>query len=73
MEKSRYKKTVVYDPLKSETYRALVEDQYAGDSKLQEVVPAQPRAFYPNRVVPGKVSFFNLSISREFTRIYTKF
>jgi len=48
-----YKRTVVYDPLKSETYRALVEDQYALD-KLQEVPVSQPKTFHPNRLVPGK-------------------
>lgn len=49
-----YKKTVVYDPMKSETFRALQESAYAYE-KVQEVAaPAQPRVFMPNRVVPGK-------------------
>lgn len=54
--KNSYKKTVVYDPLKSETYRALQEDAFYGD-KLQEVTtPIQQKTFHPNRLVPGKVS-----------------
>ncbi|KAG5678488.1 hypothetical protein PVAND_008157 [Polypedilum vanderplanki] len=49
-----YKKTVVYDPMKSETFRAVQENLYTND-KVQEVVtPAQPRVFMPNRLVPGK-------------------
>lgn len=55
-----YKKTVVYDPLKSETYRFLQEQEtsYAGQQgPVQEVTnPIQPRVFQPNRLVPGKVS-----------------
>lgn len=48
-----YKKTVVYDPLKSETYKALQESTYGGP--VQEVAqPAQPRVFQPNKLVPGK-------------------
>lgn len=47
-----YKKTVVFDPSKSETYRALQEGVGEG---LQEVTtPIQPRAFHGNRMVPGK-------------------
>lgn len=47
-----YKKTVVFDPSKSETYRALQEGVGEG---LQEVTtPVQPRAFHGNRMVPGK-------------------
>lgn len=49
-----YKKTVVFDPCKSETYRALQEG--AGEG-LQEVPnPIQPKTFHANRLVPGKVS-----------------
>ena len=48
-----YKKTVVFDPCKSETYRALQEGTGEG---LQEVPnPIQPKTFAPNRLVPGKV------------------
>uniref|UniRef100_A0A182PJY4 ZM domain-containing protein n=1 Tax=Anopheles epiroticus TaxID=199890 RepID=A0A182PJY4_9DIPT len=47
-----YKKTVVFDPCKSETYRALQEGHGEG---LQEVPnPIQPKTFAPNRLVPGK-------------------
>uniref|UniRef100_A0A182NH39 ZM domain-containing protein n=1 Tax=Anopheles dirus TaxID=7168 RepID=A0A182NH39_9DIPT len=47
-----YKKTVVFDPCKSETYRALQEGTGEG---LQEVPnPIQPKTFAPNRLVPGK-------------------
>ncbi|XP_058465903.1 uncharacterized protein LOC131439191 isoform X2 [Malaya genurostris] len=47
-----YKKTVVFDPSKSETYRALQEGVGEG---LQEVnTPIQQRTFQPNRLVPGK-------------------
>ncbi|XP_039433310.1 PDZ and LIM domain protein 7 isoform X1 [Culex pipiens pallens] len=47
-----YKKTVVFDPSKSDTYRALQEG--AGEG-LQEVsAPIQQRTFAPNRLVPGK-------------------
>ncbi|XP_070494843.1 PDZ and LIM domain protein 3 isoform X3 [Chironomus tepperi] len=49
-----YKKTVVYDPMKSETFKALQDSTYV-DGKVHEVAnPAQPRVFMPNRVVPGK-------------------
>ncbi|XP_058836942.1 PDZ and LIM domain protein 3 isoform X6 [Topomyia yanbarensis] len=48
-----YKKTVVFDPSKSETYRALQEG--VGEGQLQEVnTPIQQRTFQPNRLVPGK-------------------
>lgn len=49
-----YKKTVVYDPMKSETFRALQENSYAHEKVHEVSVPAQPRVFMPNRVVPGK-------------------
>lgn len=59
-----YKKTVVYDPLKSETYRFLQEQEtsYAGQQgPVQEVAsPIQPRVFQPNRLVPGKVSWVDV-------------
>lgn len=50
-----YKKTVVYDPLKSETYRALQESSYAHERVQEVAAPVQPRVFQPNRLVPGKV------------------
>ncbi|XP_055612340.1 PDZ and LIM domain protein 4 isoform X1 [Uranotaenia lowii] len=47
-----YKKTVVFDPSKSETYRFLQEGSGEG---LQEVAtPIQPRTFHANRLIPGK-------------------
>lgn len=49
-----YKKTVVYDPMKSETFRALQESAYANEKVHEVAHPAQPRVFMPNRVVPGK-------------------
>lgn len=54
MNDKSYKKTVVYDPLKSETYRAIQENVYIGE-RAQESNPVQPRVFQPNRLVPGKV------------------
>jgi len=48
-----YKKTVVYDPLKSETYRALQENSFAGE-RAHESNPIQPRVFQPNRMIPAK-------------------
>uniref|UniRef100_A0A182X8N8 ZM domain-containing protein n=1 Tax=Anopheles quadriannulatus TaxID=34691 RepID=A0A182X8N8_ANOQN len=51
-QQKHYKKTVVFDPCKSETYRALQEGTGEG---LQEVPnPIQPKTFAPNRLVPGK-------------------
>lgn len=51
-----YKKTVVYDPSKSETYRAIQEEGYGNAEYTHEVtVPVQPKVFHPNRMVPGKV------------------
>ncbi|CRK96113.1 CLUMA_CG009547, isoform C [Clunio marinus] len=49
-----YKKTVVYDPLKSETYRALQESSYTDDRVREVATPVQPKVFQPNRLVPGK-------------------
>lgn len=54
-KKKSYKKTVVYDPLKSETYRALQESSYAHERVQEVTTPVQPRVFQPNRLVPGKV------------------
>ncbi|XP_037940163.1 uncharacterized protein LOC119673023 isoform X11 [Teleopsis dalmanni] len=51
-----YKKTLVFDPSKSETYRAIQEEDYGmNDSTPHEVtVPIQHKVFHPNRLVPGK-------------------
>ncbi|XP_039963314.1 uncharacterized protein LOC126762434 isoform X8 [Bactrocera neohumeralis] len=51
-----YKKTLHFDPSKSETYRAIQEEGYGnGYAPPQEVtVPVQPKVFQPNRLVPGK-------------------
>lgn len=43
-----YKKTVVYDPAKSETYKAL-QDQELGDY-VQEVTPVPSKVFAPVKV-----------------------
>ncbi|XP_046665052.1 PDZ and LIM domain protein 3 isoform X3 [Homalodisca vitripennis] len=44
-----YKKTVVYDPAKSETYKALKESEF-GDT-LQEIpTPVEPKVFSPAKV-----------------------
>ncbi|XP_037905229.1 uncharacterized protein LOC119647941 isoform X9 [Hermetia illucens] len=48
-----YKRTVVYDPSKSETYRAVQEEGY-GDRVTEIPVPVQTKVFHPNRMVPGK-------------------
>ncbi|XP_073970760.1 PDZ_signaling and DUF4749 domain-containing protein Zasp66 isoform X8 [Rhodnius prolixus] len=46
-----YKKTVVYDPAKSETYKAL-QDQELGDY-VQEVTPVPSKVFAPvKRIIP---------------------
>ncbi|XP_017479232.1 PREDICTED: PDZ and LIM domain protein 3 isoform X4 [Rhagoletis zephyria] len=51
-----YKKTLHFDPSKSETYRAIQEEGgYGNGYAPQEVtVPVQPKVFQPNRLVPGK-------------------
>ncbi|KAJ6640625.1 PDZ and LIM domain protein 1 [Pseudolycoriella hygida] len=52
-----YKKTVVFDPSKSDTYRALQEEQYGYGERVQEIpIPVQTRVYQPgvNRLVPGK-------------------
>ncbi|XP_055841379.1 uncharacterized protein LOC129908706 isoform X2 [Episyrphus balteatus] len=51
----RYKKTLQYDPSKSETYRAIQEEGYGyGDRASELSNPVQPKVFHPNRMVPGK-------------------
>ncbi|XP_030386265.1 PDZ and LIM domain protein 2 isoform X2 [Scaptodrosophila lebanonensis] len=53
-----YKKTVVYDPRNSETYRAIQEqDSYGGygnASPREVTIPVQTKVYQPNRLVPGK-------------------
>jgi hypothetical protein len=44
-----YKKTVVFDPTTSATFKALHEEEV-----VQEELPAQQRVFRPNRSVPAK-------------------
>ncbi|KAL9906318.1 uncharacterized protein LOC119638013 isoform X4 [Glossina fuscipes] len=52
-----YKKTVLYDPSKSETFKAIQEESYGNTDVMQEVtVPVQPKVFHPNKLVPGKKS-----------------
>ena len=54
-DQKSYKKTVVYDPLKSETYKALQENSYAGHPVQEVAAPAHQRVFQPNKMIPGKV------------------
>lgn len=42
----------MFDPSKSDTYRALQEG--AGEGLQEVTTPIQPRTFAPNRLVPGK-------------------
>uniref|UniRef100_T1GGA0 Zasp-like motif domain-containing protein n=1 Tax=Megaselia scalaris TaxID=36166 RepID=T1GGA0_MEGSC len=53
---SMYKKTVVYDPSKSDTFRAIQEEGYGNEEYIQEVTtPVQPKVFSPSsKMVPGK-------------------
>jgi hypothetical protein len=53
-----YKKTVLYDPSKSETFRAIQEEGYGySDTTPREVtIPVQTKVYQPNRLVPGKKS-----------------
>jgi len=44
-----YKKTVVFDPTVSATFKALHEEEV-----VQEELPAQPKVFRPNRMIPAK-------------------
>lgn len=51
-----YKPTVLYDPSKSETYKAIQEAGYDLADYTEEVtVPVQPKVFQPHKTVPGKV------------------
>lgn len=49
-----YKKTVVFDPTTSATFKALHEDEVVEDAE-----PVQQKVFRPNRMVPAKVSYFH--------------
>jgi len=49
-----YKKTVVYDPSKSETYRALQEQSYGDHIPVEIPVPVQTKVYNANRLIPGK-------------------
>jgi hypothetical protein len=63
-KQNSYKKTVVYDPLKSETYRALQENTFCVEGAREITTPVQPKVFQPNRLVPGKVRRPALVLSR---------
>ncbi|KAJ8886345.1 hypothetical protein PR048_012556 [Dryococelus australis] len=47
------KKAVNYDPAKSETYKALQEEEL-GDTVHEVTVPVQPKVYTPNKPVPSK-------------------
>lgn len=48
----------MYDPSKSDTFRAIQEEGYGNEEYIQEVTtPVQPKVFSPSsKMVPGKVS-----------------
>lgn len=49
--KNSYKKTVAFDPSKSETYRALHEDHFGGN--VHEIpITVQHQTYQPNRGAP---------------------
>nr|CAD7394565.1 unnamed protein product [Timema cristinae] len=52
MLQSSLRKTVTYDPAKSETFKALQEDEL-GDSIQEVTVPVQHKVFAPNKPVAG--------------------
>lgn len=55
IEISRYKKTVVFDPAKSETYRALQDEQQYGGARVHEIpITVQHQTYNPH--AGGKVS-----------------
>lgn len=56
-----YKKTVVFDPTTSATFKALHEDEVVEDAE-----PVQPKVFRPNRMVPAKVRTFLFSFVFQF-------
>jgi len=47
------KKNVQFDPLKSETYRALHEEQF-GNNVHEIPITVQHQTYQPNRLIPGK-------------------
>ncbi|XP_054264459.1 uncharacterized protein LOC128987570 isoform X5 [Macrosteles quadrilineatus] len=49
-----YKKTVVYDPAKSETYKALKESEF-GDTVQEIPTPVEPKVFSPAKVNTKKL------------------
>lgn len=57
---SRYKKTVVFDPAKSETYRALQDEQQVyGGARVHEIpITVQHQTYNPHA---GKVSTISIS------------
>ncbi|RZF36334.1 hypothetical protein LSTR_LSTR011970 [Laodelphax striatellus] len=61
-QSSNLKKTVVYDPAKSETYKALKEDEL-GDVIQEVTVPVQPKVFSPTKAVNPKLN--SLGVSNE--------
>lgn len=57
---SRYKKTVVFDPAKSETYRALQDEQQYGGARVHEIpITVQHQTYNPHA---GKVSAISILI-----------
>lgn len=61
--RNSYKKTVVYDPSKSETYRALQDDNLVGEPYTYEapaVQPVTPKVFHPQRGAPHPVKVLSL-------------
>ncbi|XP_054735666.1 uncharacterized protein LOC129242831 isoform X2 [Anastrepha obliqua] len=59
-----YKKTLHFDPSKSETYKAIQEQGYGNGYAPQEVtVPVQPKVYQPNRLAPGKKPLSSTPVS----------
>lgn len=58
-EKYSYKRTLVFDPSKSETFKALQEDYGYGNNVHEIPINVQPKIYHHNRLVPGKVSVKN--------------
>lgn len=67
---SRYKKTVVFDPSKSETYRALQDEQQYGGARVHEIpITVQHQTYNPHA---GKVSTISiLTRNIKHTHIYS--
>lgn len=47
--KNSYKKTVVFDPSRSETYRAVQDDHYGGSTVHEIPIQVQGQTYQPNR------------------------